>query len=87
MTKLDYSDQVEQWASGFYLTENIPDEYYTEWDEDEQDQFIQDHLWEPFTFWQTKDVLEQINNLAYHIENGFVPQKETTNEDTNNANN
>ena len=80
---MDYETRVEQWASGFYLTDNIPDEYYTEWDEDEQDQFIQEHLWEPFEYWQTKDVLEQIHVLAYHIENKDYP----TNEDTNNANN
>ena len=83
MTKeVDYLDQVEQWASGFYLTDNIPDEYYTEWDEEEQDQFIQDHLWEPFMYWESKDVLEQINVLAFHIINKHYPQK-----DTNNANN
>ena len=80
---MDYETRLEQWASGFYLTDNIPDEYYTEWDEDEQDQFIQEHLWEPFEYWQTKDVLEQIHVLAYHIENKDYP----TNEDTNNANN
>ena len=80
---MDYETRCEQWASGFYLTDNIPDEYYTEWDEDEQDQFIQDNLWEPFQFWRTKDVLEQIDVLAYHIRNKDYP----TNEDTNNANN
>ena len=82
MTKLNYSNKVEQWASGFYLTDNIPDEYYTEWDEEEQDEFIQDHLWQPFEYWQTKDVLGEIHSLAYHIENGLVPQKETTTEES-----
>ena len=75
--KMDYEIQCEQWASGFYLSDNIPDEYYTEWDEDEQDEFIQNNLWEPFEYWRTKDVLEQIHSLAYHIENKLYPQKET----------
>ena len=72
---MDYETRCEQWASGFYLTDNIPDEYYTEWDEDEQDEFIQDNLWAPFEYWRTKDVLEQIEVLAYHIRNKNYPQQ------------
>ena len=73
---MNYETRCEQWASGFYLTDNIPDEYYTEWDDDEQDEFIQDNLWEPFQYWSTNDVLEQIHNLAYHIQNKDYPLKE-----------
>ena len=72
---MDYETRCEQWASGFYLTDNIPDEYYTEWDEDEQDEFIQTHLWQPFEYWETRDVLEQIDSLAYHIRNKVYPQQ------------
>jgi len=73
---MNYETRCEQWASGFYLSDNIPDEYYTEWDDDEQDEFIQNNLWEPFQYWSTNDVLEQIESLAYHIRNKRYPQKE-----------
>jgi len=75
---MDYEIQCEQWASNFFLTEEIPDEYYTEWDEEEQDDYIQTHLWQPFEFWRTKDVLQEIDSLAYHIKNKLYPQKEET---------
>ena len=81
-TKLSFEDECFQWASGFYLTEHLPDEWFIEHVPDGYDSFeeYQDHviestLWEPFQYWEPKSVCEQIASLANWIENGKYPKK------------
>ena len=76
-TKLSFEDECFQWASGFYLTDNCPDEYFN-WDDEEQTEWIDEHKWEPFEFWDSDDVCEQICSLSNWIENGNYPKKEKT---------
>lgn len=76
-TKLSFEDECFQWASGFYLSDHCPDEYFT-WDDEEQNEWIKDNNWQPFEYWEPKDVCEQIASLAHWIENGKYPKKEKT---------
>ena len=71
---LSFEDECFQWASGFYLSTHCPDEYFS-WDDEKQTKWIDDHKWEPFEYWDPKDVCEQIASLANWIENGKYPKK------------
>ena len=55
------------WASGHYLTAQLPDDY-DEWEEEEIDKFLKDNAWEPFAHYSTDQVFEFILNLAYDFE-------------------
>tara|TARA_R110000772_G_scaffold2839_1_gene10329 strand:- start:38039 stop:38458 length:420 start_codon:yes stop_codon:yes gene_type:complete len=57
------SKKLTMWASGFYLTEHLPDDYDT-WDDDILDEWMIAHAWEPFEFWTLGDVWDQITTLA-----------------------
>lgn len=61
-----------QKAAGYYLIKPLPDN----WDElnmSEQDQFIQDNLWEPFqiALWRTSEIWECIEDLAKGFEEAY----------------
>lgn len=61
-----------QKAAGYYLIKPLPDN----WDElnmSEQDQFIQDNLWEPFQIagWCTYEFWECIEDLAKGFEEAY----------------
>ena len=71
---LSFEDECFQWASGFYLSNHCPDEYFT-WDDEKQNEWIRDNNWQPFDYWDPKDVCEQIASLANWIENGKYPKK------------
>jgi len=47
MKNLTQNDKDLIWASGHYLTEHFPEEF-VEWEEEEIDGFIEDHIWQPF---------------------------------------
>ena len=57
----DYFDIV--WASGHFLTENLPDDY-DQWNDEKLDDFIDDHIWEPFEDLDPSFIWDQILNLA-----------------------
>ena len=59
MTKEDYI----VWASGFYLTEKLPEAYVC-WDSDTLDEYLLDSVWEPFEGYSADDLWEYITNLA-----------------------
>lgn len=50
-------------ASKFYLSEELP-EGILDLPSEEQDEFVEDHRWEPFECWSVHDVWELINELA-----------------------
>ena len=51
------------WASGYFLTENLPDDY-DQWSDEKLDDFIDDHIWEPFEDLEPSFIWDQILNLA-----------------------
>lgn len=62
--------QKLRYASGWFLTEEIP----TEWDtqltsEEEMNKWIEDHLTQDYEYWSADYVWEQIESLASFIEN------------------
>jgi len=76
-TKLSFEDECFQWASGFYCTNNLPDEWFN-WDDEKQDEWLEDNKWEPFEYYSPKDVWAEIASLSSRIENGEYPKKEKT---------
>ena len=51
------------WASGQFLTESLPDDY-DQWSDEELDDFIDNHIWEPFENLDPSFIWDQILNLA-----------------------
>jgi len=84
--KLSFKDACFQWASGFYLTEHLPDEWFIEHEsnwpegydsfEEYQDDILESTLWEPFEFYDAKMISKEISSLAYWIQSGQYPKKE-----------
>ena len=82
-SKLSFEDACFKWASGFYLTEHLPDEWFIPHDpegydsfEEYQDDILESTLWEPFQFYEAKQIAQEIDSLAYWIRNGQYPKKE-----------
>ena len=82
-SKLSFEDACFQWASGFYLTEHLPNEWFIEHDpedydsfEEYQDDILESNLWEPFQFYDAKQIAQEIDSLAYWIRSGKYPKKE-----------
>ena len=81
--KLSFEDACFQWASGFYLTEHLPDEWFIEHDpegydsfEEYQNDILESTLWQPFEFYDAKEITKEIESLAHWIENGEYPKEE-----------
>ena len=53
----------EIWASGFYLTEDLP-KNFGKWSEKKLNQFLVDHAWQPFEHYEADYIWEQIERLA-----------------------
>ena len=75
---LTFEDKCFQWASGFYLTEHIPDEWFDkdEYNEEDKDEFLESHLWQPFEFYSARMISKEIASLAHWIQEGKYPKKE-----------
>jgi hypothetical protein len=54
-------------ASAFYLTEPLTKELIEENDV-ELDEFVEDHLWQPFENWTSNNILSEIHGLASSFE-------------------
>ena len=84
--KLSFEDACFQWASGFYLTQNLPDDWFLDSDpnnelteeewEEYKDEVLTENLWEPFQFYDADQIAKEIASLAHWIENGQYPKKE-----------
>tara|TARA_R100000963_G_C4552320_1_gene44740 strand:- start:147 stop:419 length:273 start_codon:yes stop_codon:yes gene_type:complete len=59
------------YASGFYLTENLPRESF-HWEEDKLDTFLEDHLCEPFEYHDANQIWEHILILGSSLEDNFI---------------
>tara|TARA_B100000287_G_scaffold323293_1_gene307302 strand:+ start:1291 stop:1644 length:354 start_codon:yes stop_codon:yes gene_type:complete len=76
--KLSFADQCFQWASGFYCTKHVPDEWFN-WDDEKQDEWLEDNKWEPFEYYSPKDLCGEIAALSSRIENCDYPQNKEEN--------
>ena len=63
MKKMTKNESDIIWASGHFLTENLPDDY-DQWSDEKLDDFIDDHIWEPFEDLEPSFIWDQILNLA-----------------------
>ena len=61
MSDLTKKDKDLIWASGHYLTENFPEEF-TEWEEEDHE-FIDEHISERYEFSEPNYIYEEIDNL------------------------
>ena len=50
--------------SANFLTEQLPDEAIN-WDEDEIEEFVERHAWEPLEYFPASEVVDMIGNAAY----------------------
>ena len=75
--KHEREDLVE--ASNYYLTESLPSNFH-KWKEKKLDQFIEDHLWQPFENEQVDVVWDHITCLANGIRSYIKFDKERNNE-------
>ena len=83
-TKLTFEDACFQWASGFYLTDHLPNDFFIhdpdywtkeEWEE-YKDDLLENSLWEPFEFYDADMISKEITSLAHWIQSGEYPKKE-----------
>ena len=83
-SKLSFEDACFQWASGFYLTDHLPNDFFIhdpktcdleDWEE-YKDGLLESTLWEPFEFYDANMISKEIASLAYWIQNGQYPKKE-----------
>jgi len=59
------------WASGIFLTESLPTNYNI-WTDDQFNEFIESHAWEPFENWDAADIYESIQSLAHDAEYNLI---------------
>ena len=71
---LSFEDACFQWASGFYLTEHLSDDWF-KLDDKDQDEFLESHLWQPFEFYDASMISKEIASLAHWIQEGQYPVK------------
>ena len=60
---MEIEDKDIQWASQHFLTESLPDDWQKMSDE-EVDEFIENHKWQPIEYWEAKDIWQQIGQVA-----------------------
>ena len=75
MSDLTQNDKDLIWASGHYLTEHFPEEF-AEWEEEEVDEFIEDHIWAGVEGYPPSYVWEQIDHLAWSVRNYINNQEQ-----------
>lgn len=74
-----------QIASGFYLTEQFPDNT-DDWSEEQFTLWMEDHVLDIYEYWPTNDVWELIDVLAHTLEavaKEAIKHHETTKGDAN----
>ena len=67
-------DRDIQWASAHFLTDSLPDDWQNMSDE-EIDEFLADHVWQPLEDWDVKDVWQQIGQIARSMRSYIDKQK------------
>ena len=62
------------WASGFYLGQNLPENFDT-WSEKKLDIFLNHNVWEFFEGCSTKFIWEQIDSLAWSVNQHYISKE------------
>ena len=57
------SFEAYQWASGYYLTIPLPNNWY-DMDERSQDEFLEGHACDMYEYWDAEDIWSEIDLLA-----------------------
>ena len=57
-----------------FLTERLPDNWH-EMSDNALDEFFEKHVWEPFEYWDTDDVFDQIASVTNEAFEFFEEQK------------
>ena len=67
----DFERRAFMFASGQVLTADLPENFDDEdWSNDEHDDidaWIVNHAWEPYEYWEAKQLWEQIDSVAYTL--------------------
>lgn len=61
MTDKEKSDF--EWASSFYLYDDLDDDWVN-WDEEKLHSELEKLAWQPFEYWEGKDIYNEIEKLA-----------------------
>ena len=61
------------YASGEYLCENIPVEFF-DWEDDKQDKFLTDNAHESVEYASAEHIWEKIDMLAWSVRDNFVKE-------------
>ena len=67
----DYEKRAFILASGQVLTEHLPENYedidWSNEDYEDIDEWVVKHAWEPYQYWDAKQLWEQIDSVAYTL--------------------
>ena len=74
MSKLTYQQRCFIWASGFYLGEEVADDFFDN-ETEVQFEILEENAWEPFENYRGKDIYQYITQLAYEIQNKLYPME------------
>ena len=67
MTREEQYNKLFVRLSGHFLTDHLPDDFFTYEDEDQMT-FIEDHAWEPFEHHLPETVYDLIDSLVYDVQ-------------------
>tara|TARA_Y100000361_G_C10857132_1_gene187417 strand:- start:25 stop:270 length:246 start_codon:yes stop_codon:yes gene_type:complete len=73
--KLSFKNACFQWASNFYLYEEVHDDYF-ELSEEDQHEHLEQYAWQPFELEDGYKIERHIDDLAEHIIQEVYPKKE-----------
>ena len=74
MKNLTYQQRCFIWASGFYLGEEVADDFFDN-ETEVQFEILEENAWEPFEGYRGKDIYQYISQLAYEIQNKLYPME------------
>ena len=74
-SKLTYEQKCYLWASLFYLSETLEEDFF-ELSEEDQHSHLEQCAWEPFEYYDGYKIDGVIEDLATHIIDKHYPQKE-----------
>ena len=74
MKNLTYQQRCFIWASGFYLGEEVADDFFDN-ETEVQFEILEENAWEPFENYRGKDIYQWIGQLAYEIQNKLYPME------------
>lgn len=86
MAQVKYLDRdSDKWRklfarmSAHYLRERLPDNWH-EMSDDALDEFFEEHAWQPFEYWPTDEVFDQIATVTDEVASLLAEPKEAEDE-------